>query len=540
MERLNWAVLGLIGIVTALGLGTSSGAGKTKTDEQPVRVTVSSDAPACSACQATGACCEQSANKKESGVSIERSSEVFDVKVSGNSKAWVIDGTGTCKPVSGEIASTDCPLTKAAEMIENLTKNYVCEGGECLNKPGQGTLTIKTVDPAPAQPEGLSNLLAAAEAVHQEAKPVSGAGEIVTGGLTIDAKPSLNLTTGTLTLTGTADTTKAASGTLTINAIPNTKGIAIVTAQSEAKPAIDNSRAAARAAKLAKLEAKMEEPWTLACNETPLNQAVAALQTKLGVPVLLDAKALEDSGIDPGTPLTADQQPEIETGELLRGCLRNHGLTWIIPASNDRILITSLQAMEQTSINRVYEVTDLIDENHGTEAIIERIQSLVEPSTWKANGGQGDLTVWQKGNRVSLICSNTYWAQRAIAELLEDLRLNSGEAGTHAAIRANQPDVAVLKNYELPSLFNIKEQKDKQKQLETYKQSLLNVLKNEPGFDGAIFETLEFGNRTVLMTKQLPAVHQQIQRVLQMLKQHPGFGGSVIPVVGSKAYPNFF
>jgi len=556
MERMNWAVLGLIGIVTALGLGTSSGAGKTKTDEQSVAVSAASDKPSCSACcnhasatqavaatkpasdeacagncAATGVCCDKSLLKLDAALVAKPETHVCEGEcISGKSvsgKAWVIDGTGTCKPVSGDVASADCPLTKAADAITNLTKQYVCEGGECLTKPGHGTLTIKAVDPATVKPEGLSNLLAAAEAVHQEAKPEIGPGEIVTGGFAINAKPTLNFTTGTLTVTGTAETTKADSGTLTINALPNTKGIAIVTTQPEAKPAIDNSRAAARAAKLAKLEEKMAQPWTLALNETPLTQAAAAVQEKYGVPVLLDRRALQEMAFDTETPLTADQQPEIEAGEFLRGYLRNHDLTWMIPASNDRILITSIQAMEAMPINRVYDVTDLIDDNHGAEGIVERIQSLVEPQSWKANGGQGDLTIWQKGNRVSLICSNTYWAQRAIAELLEDLR-SVQETEEKQAPGKTDDKVSVMRRYDLPGTAHLEDAADQQKQIQHQRDFLLALCKDIEGFDPTMFQVAVYGTE-MLVTKQTPAVHRKLQQTLKLVTpSYPcagGFGG---------------
>jgi hypothetical protein len=584
MERLNWAMLGVMGIVTALGLGTSTGAGKAKTNEEPLSVVVSSNVsnlPPCAAClkhasstpvvtatpaatklatdepctgncQETGVCCDKSLSKKDGVVSIARTGELFEFAIPANKKpvastAPVCEGDcpfskkqevvatpaasttsitanvvceGECclskkaTATASATTTTDCPLAKAGEGLLNLTKNFVCEGGDCLAKPGHGKLTITAVEPASTQPEGLLNLLAAAEAAKSEEKPDGAAIGIVSGGFTLQATPTLNLTTGTLTLTGTADT-KGETTRVVIAGQPNAK-------QTPAQ-----ERAVARATRLAAIETKMAQPWTLEFNDTPLTEVVEALQTKLGVPVLLDRRGLEDIAFDPATPLTAGKQPEIEAGEFLRGHLRNYNLTWMIPASNDRVLITSIQTSESMPINRLFDATDLIDENLGPDAIVERIQSLVEPPSWKVNGGNGELTVWQKGNRVSLLCSNTYWTQRAIAELLDDLRLNSGEAGGHAVLPAQQNPVAVLRRYELPTLLDVKDRNARQKLLTNQKQFFLTLLKDEPDFDPAVFEMIEFADQSLLLTKQSPVVHRRIQQTLKLLESQAGGAGGI-------------
>ncbi len=569
MERLNWAVLGLMGIVTALGLTTSSGAGKAQneladgtkfaqviecspigaapsSDNAPIELATSIPASShshsgCTACQAkkaaaatdtdnsapsstafdellamieknvkattstgnlaagdcpgncheTGVCCDKSLNKSDSAVA---------------SKTSAPGCIGECHiglTLHAEKSAVDSPLTRAAEMIENLTKNHICEGGECLTKQGQGTLTITAAEPA-AKPEGLLNLLAAAETVKAEDKP---AGEPICRNFT-------------LTINGTPD---AQGNTLTLNA--NT---------AETKPTVDHSRAAARAAKLAALEKRMAEEISFNLNQNKLDDIVEQIRTEKRIEVQLDLRALEELAFDTASPFDYVIN-NIECGEALRTILHAKRLTWIIPESNDLVLITSESAAESTLLPRVYEVSDLTDE---PGILMERIQAIVNPERWKANGGQNDLAVWQSGEQAQLAVNADFWTHRKLANFFDDLRAARAASPKRLA-QAPAPNLPLLRTYELPSLAQEKDAAVRAKQFAAWKGTLQLLLKDTEGFDPTMFETMEFGNRTVLMAKQLPAVHQEIERVFKLLKQHEGFGGcvSIIPVVGSRMKP---
>jgi hypothetical protein len=313
------------------------------------------------------------------------------------------------KATASATATTDCPLTKAAEMIENLTKNYVCEGGECLTKPGQGTLILKTIEES-AKPEGLSNLLAAAAAVEAN-QPEAATAENGT-------------TANTITITS-GDLTKSGTGTLTLQLDADAKlgdaKAALAKIAAPQSPA-DNSRAAARAAKLAKIEAKLEAPWELESEKITLEELVSVVQEKYGVPVIIDRKALEEAAFDIATPFTATKQPEIEAGQYLRGLLRDRGLAWIIPASNDRVLITTISEMENTPIRRVYEVTDLVGDD--PESLLQQLESTLTPIIWVA-GNSSNLMIRNHGPRCYLMATHDYWSQQELKMLLEDLRLQA-------------------------------------------------------------------------------------------------------------------
>ena len=533
MERLNWALLGLMGVVTALGLTTSSGAGKSKSNEQPVSVVTTSNAPACDACriaqaeaalrisanpiksdepcpgncQATGVCCDKSLSVSDTAVTAKTETSVCEGECCLSKKA-----TATATATT----AVECPLAMTGEGLLNLTKNFVCEGGECLTKQGHGTLTITAVDPASAQPEGLSNLLAAAEAVKAQDKP---AGAPICKNFTVEAKPALDFTTGTLTINGTAD---AKGNTLTLNANA-----------AEAKPAVDNSRAAARAEKLAQLEKKLAEKISINLNQNKLDDLVEQIRAEKRIEVLLDLKALKDIDYDANSPFDY-VATNVDCGEILRTVLNNKQLTWIIPEGNDYVLITSQAAADSTFLPRVYDVSDLFDESG---ILLDRIQAIINPDRWKANGGQGDLAVWQSGEQAQLAVNCDYWTHRKLHCFFEDLRVARASSPKRLA-QAAASNVPLLRTYELPSLAQEKDATVRAKQYSDWKGTLQQLLRDTQGFDPSLFEPMEFGNRTVLITKQLPAVHHEIERVFGMLKQNSGFGGcsSIIPVVGSNRH----
>lgn len=515
MERLNWAVLGLIGIVTALGLTTSSSAEKSKANlgnsesnfqytpgeilqvcspiggvhpndiaiELAANLPVTSSGHACSACQA---------KKETSGQETETSDH----------------------------ETTDCPLTKVGEDLLNLTKNFVCEGGNCLTKQGHGTLTITAVDPAPAQPEGLSNLLAAAEAV--KSSPPAGT-------ITVDELPVGEITLSTEPILTTAEGLNAIEALTKNKTAANTKTPAMEkgeTKAAEPKPddrklTVENSRAMVRSAKLAKLEAKMEMPWELEFDSAQLEHIAKLVQEKYGVPVIIDRKALDEAAFDLATPITMTKQPEIETGEYLKGALNDLGLTWIIPASSDRVLITTPTAMEAKQLINTYEVSDLlVDDEYGPEQLLDVIQNTISPANWKNNGGQGNLTVWKSDSGVKLVVSNNYWIQHELADFLADLR--SGAANKSNAVKkTSEHKSSYWKRYTLLDLKEVKDAEQRQKLLAGRRQFLLAICRNIEGFDPENFEVANYDG-DILVTKQTIAVHRLIEKQLGLVAPSVG------------------
>jgi hypothetical protein len=600
MERLNWAVVGLMGLVTALGLTTSSGGGKAQTELVDSEVEVIACAPltstaptsdaatielavnvpaathahagcsACAAknagghepagskafdelvaliqssvkpstgvhvhagdcpgnCQETGVCCDKSLPKSGAAVATKTETPPCEGEcLLGKKQEVVANLDQALAPRSGVLVETqsstapciDCPLAKATAALTNLTKNFVCEGGDCLAAKDHGTLTIKAVDPAVSpvlttNPEGLLNLVAAAEVAAANAEPIK-------------TEPGTATSASTITITNDG-LTKAGSGTLTLSikaADVQPAAAATTLAEqfqaAEAKPAIDNSRAAARAAKLAKLEAKLSQASFLKSEETKLADIAELIESKLEMPVILDRKALEEAAFDTAIPFYIGAHPEMELGDHLLGILKDVSLTWLIPASNDRVLITTTTAAESTHLNRVYEVSDLVGNGFSdAEEMIERIESLVAPMTWASRGGRGDISVWQKDSRAALMVSNTFATHRELTDLLEDLRLVSASKEKAAAKQISDKQEPLLKRYTLQVFDPSISFEDRAKIRKTQSETFAALFKEIPEFDPAALQVIELDHQSILVTKQSPKVHAQIVEYFKILEWDP-------------------
>jgi tetratricopeptide (TPR) repeat protein len=91
--------------------------------------------------------------------------------------------------------------------------------------------------------------------------------------------------------------------------------------------------------------------------ETPLEQVVNQLQEEYGIPVILDAPALKDAGLDPQEPITVNLH-NIALRSALRLMLKQHQLTYII--SNEVLTITTPEQAETQLVAKVYPVADLV------------------------------------------------------------------------------------------------------------------------------------------------------------------------------------
>ncbi|MGC4003095.1 MAG: hypothetical protein QM811_08150 [Pirellulales bacterium] len=168
-----------------------------------------------------------------------------------------------------------------------------------------------------------------------------------------------------------------------------------------------------------RIMAKLNEPSTLEFQEARLEDVVEFLAKKHDLPVQVDVKALEEAAFDTATPITL-RTTKLPLRHALRLLLRDKSLAYVV--DNDSLILTSRVAMENTQTVRAYSVGDLIEEVDGEAdfaSFIEMAQSLIQPNTWKANGGQGDCVVYR--GRVFL-ASNTQEVHEELADFLTKLR----------------------------------------------------------------------------------------------------------------------
>lgn len=154
---------------------------------------------------------------------------------------------------------------------------------------------------------------------------------------------------------------------------------------------------------------------TLKFENTPLNEAIAILEEKLAIDVLLDEVALNDEGIHPDSPIQArvDDEPaylliDRMVGELLLGWDFRDGI----------LRMTTETAEEDTFETRGYDLSGLLDDGYDARQIWVLLE-LIPHSAWELVDGIG-------GRRGlvgdTLFVSQTYYVHRQFAGLLAALK----------------------------------------------------------------------------------------------------------------------
>jgi len=213
-----------------------------------------------------------------------------------------------------------------------------------------------------------------------------------------------------------------------------------------------------------KLEYQLRRRGLIRIKEAKLEDLVKELADKMGVNVVIDKKALEEAAFDTATPLESSANAATRLSGSLRMLLRNYGLSYI--ADEETLLITTMTAQENTQLIRYYAVGEFIrplgsSPNLGGadfDAIIQLIQSTIQPTTWKANGGQGDVAPQEVLD--ILVISNTWEVHEQLEEFFAQLRkIHAAKAET---IRANEATLQrAVYQLVLPRQENIKETVDK-------------------------------------------------------------------------------
>ena len=147
--------------------------------------------------------------------------------------------------------------------------------------------------------------------------------------------------------------------------------------------------------------------------EVPLADAVEQLADVLGevsdFSILLDRDALDEIGIDTGTPVTAEYQG-ISYKSALRLMLKPLDLEYVI--KNEVLMITTVERAEEMPDVRIYPMKD--EWNLSSGELIECLTSTVAPSSWEELGGPGAVTSFKHG----LVIRQTQRVHEEIESLL--------------------------------------------------------------------------------------------------------------------------
>jgi hypothetical protein len=158
---------------------------------------------------------------------------------------------------------------------------------------------------------------------------------------------------------------------------------------------------------------------TVDFKNSKFQDVIDTLSTLIGQPILLDQGAMEEAKITYDTPINLKVK-NVTARTILRKILGEFSLAYMI--KEETIQVTSALKARETMITRSYNVADILDTGgldtlrfgnqaisavqivQNANAIIDLIQTSVDPDSWKKNGGQG--TIAFNPSTMSLIIRN--------------------------------------------------------------------------------------------------------------------------------------
>ncbi|MDA1050188.1 MAG: hypothetical protein O3C40_06875 [Planctomycetota bacterium] len=167
----------------------------------------------------------------------------------------------------------------------------------------------------------------------------------------------------------------------------------------------------------ARIEAALDAKGEWAFVDAPLSDVCAAIQEELGIDVVLDVKALEDFGIDSGTPITRSLGG-ISNRSFLNLLLSETELTYTKHLG--ALWITTPEKAEARLVTKVYPVGDLlgrdptlVESQRDHSLLLQTIQANIAPDSWDNVGGPGAI----EGIHNAIVVSHTYDIHEQVAEL---------------------------------------------------------------------------------------------------------------------------
>jgi hypothetical protein len=164
----------------------------------------------------------------------------------------------------------------------------------------------------------------------------------------------------------------------------------------------------------------LNTPISVAFKDSKFQDVIDYLHTVTKQPIMLDQIALDEAKITYETPITVKVR-DVTVKTLLRKILGDFGLAYMI--KDETVYVTSALKARETMITRTYNIGDIVDTGgldalrfgnpgisaiqivQNVNAVIDLIQTSVDPDSWKKNGGQG--TIAFNASTMSLIVRNS-------------------------------------------------------------------------------------------------------------------------------------
>jgi hypothetical protein len=176
----------------------------------------------------------------------------------------------------------------------------------------------------------------------------------------------------------------------------------------------------------AAIRQSLAKPVQLRYAAMPLESVVDDLQVKVGIPIRLDRKALDDIGVGLDAPVTFGAS-NISAKAAIALILRQLHLTAI--TRYEVLLVTTPVEAATMLETRVYEVSDLLSyykesdyRQPNVDSLIDLITSNILDSSWDRVGGPGSICPYQAPGLKAIVVSQTDRVHKDIEVLLSQLR----------------------------------------------------------------------------------------------------------------------
>jgi hypothetical protein len=165
-------------------------------------------------------------------------------------------------------------------------------------------------------------------------------------------------------------------------------------------------------------EKQLQAETTQHFDQTPLNEAMRQISDAHDIPIMIDAKALEEINLSEEEPVTLSVE-NVSLRSLLTLILRELDLTY--STQNEVMEITTIEIAEQNLRHRIYWLEGTGFPAGEFDPLIELIETTIAPETWESLGGPSNMQpINQK--RPAIVVSTMTVVHQKIERLLAVFR----------------------------------------------------------------------------------------------------------------------
>jgi hypothetical protein len=173
---------------------------------------------------------------------------------------------------------------------------------------------------------------------------------------------------------------------------------------------------------------KLSEPVPIKASGKILIEDLVLELNEIGIPARIDREGLGTAGIDESVELDVPATGNI--ADSLAEAFRERNLTFTF--FNNYLVITTKEEADSHLLTVVYDVTGVAKYS---EALLDAIQTSIEPDSWEENGGVGTIERLTANGRTLMPISATYLMHREVEKFLADIVYMSGGEQIQAQLR---------------------------------------------------------------------------------------------------------